>query len=64
MKAEDLPDFDVANYLLDEEQIQAYLAAVAQENNPELSALALEAVARTRKRWGLPAPGDGSTHQP
>lgn len=56
IKVKDLPDFDVANYLLDEEQIDAYLAEVAKENNAELWAVALDAVARARKRWGLPNP--------
>lgn len=56
MRAEDLPDFDVASYLLDEEQIEAYLAEVAKENNAELWALALDAAARARKRWGLTPP--------
>lgn len=64
MKAEDLPDFDVADHLQDEEQIQLYLAEAARQNDAELLASAQADVARARERWNLPAPGDGSTHHP
>ena len=57
MRAEDLPDFDVAEHLQDEEQIQLYLAEVARQNDAELLASAQADVARARERWGMPAPG-------
>lgn len=59
MKADQLPDFDVANYLTDEELIQAYLAAAAEEQDPQFWASALDDVARARARWGLPTPPPG-----
>jgi probable addiction module antidote protein len=40
--------FDVANYLTTEESISAYLAATAEEDDPELLASALGDVARAR----------------
>lgn len=56
MKADELPNFDVANYLDDEEQIRLYLEEVAKENHEEMWSKALDDVARARKRWNLPAP--------
>ncbi|URI11995.1 hypothetical protein MW290_32235 (plasmid) [Aquincola tertiaricarbonis] len=53
MNADQLPDFDVANYLTDEESIQAYLAEAAKEQDAQLWASALADVARARVRWGL-----------
>lgn len=57
------PEFDMANYLRDEEMIRIYLEEMAKDNDPEQWASALADVMRARKRWGLPA-GDGSAHQP
>ena len=53
----DMPEFDMANYLRDEEMIRIYLDEMAKDKNPELWASALADVERARKRWGLPAPG-------
>ena len=44
----DLPDFDPAEYLKDEEEIAAYLTAVLDENDPALLAAALGDIARAR----------------
>lgn len=49
----ELPEFDVANHLQDEEQIQLYLAEAARQNDAELLASAQADVARARERWGL-----------
>lgn len=57
VRAEDLPDFDVADHLQDEEQMQLYLAEAARQDDAELLASAQADVARARGRWGLPAPG-------
>lgn len=55
--AEDLPEFDMANYLRDEEMIRIYLEEMAKDKDSDLWASALADVARARERWGLPAPG-------
>lgn len=44
----DLPEFDAAEYLDDEQAIAAYLTAVLEENDPALLAAALGDVARAR----------------
>jgi probable addiction module antidote protein len=41
--------YDTADYLLGEEDIAAYLGACSEENDPALMAVALDAVARTRR---------------
>lgn len=56
MNADQLPDFDVVNYLTDEEFIQAYLAEAVKERNAQLWVSALNDVAHTRERWSLPTP--------
>lgn len=43
-----LPDFDPAEYLKDEEEIAAYLTAVLDEHDPRLLAAALGDIARAR----------------
>jgi probable addiction module antidote protein len=48
VRAEDLPDFDAAEFLADEDSIAAYLAQVAAENDPVALAEAMETVARAR----------------
>lgn len=47
-KIADLPEFDAAEYLDDEQAIAAYLTAVLEENDPALLAAALGDVARAR----------------
>lgn len=59
----DRPEFDMANYLRDEEMIRIYLEEMAKDNDPELWASALADVARARERWDLPTPDDGSPCQ-
>lgn len=44
----DLPDYDAAEYLKDEEDIAAYLTVVLEENDPALLAAALGDIARAR----------------
>lgn len=44
----DLPDFDPAEYLNDEDDMAAYLTAVLAENDPALLAAALGDIARAR----------------
>lgn len=56
IRIEDLPIFDVTDYLRDEECIAAFLADAAQETDPRWIAVALAHVARARERWGLPQP--------
>ncbi|SMP83226.1 probable addiction module antidote protein [Desulfonatronum zhilinae] len=48
IKVSELPDFDPAEYLHDEEDIAAYLTAILDENDPALLAAALGDVARAR----------------
>lgn len=45
---EDLPEFDAAPYLDDEESIAAYLTDILEANNAELLAVALGTIARAR----------------
>jgi probable addiction module antidote protein len=47
-KIADLPEFDAAEYLDDEQAVAAYLTAVLEENDPALLAAALGDVARAR----------------
>lgn len=44
----DLPDFDPAEHLKDEEDIAAYLTVILEENDPALLAAALGDIARAR----------------
>ena len=44
----DLPDFDMAKYLPDDEAIAEYLTIVMEENDPALLAAALGDIARAR----------------
>lgn len=44
----DLPDFDPAEHLKDEEDMAAYLTVILEENNPALLAAALGDIARAR----------------
>lgn len=44
----DLPDFDMAKYLPDDEAIAEYLTIVLEENDPALLAAALGDIARAR----------------
>lgn len=46
IRATDLPDFDVAKYMKDEQSISEYLTAVLEENDPALLAVALGDIAR------------------
>ncbi len=48
IKVLELPDFDPAEHLQDEEDIAAYVTAVLEENDPALLAAALGDVARAR----------------
>lgn len=48
IKVSDLPEFDAAEYLDNEEEIAAYLTAVLAENDPSLLAAALGDIARAR----------------
>lgn len=47
-KISDLPEFDVTEYLNDEQAIANYLTVVREENDPALLAAALGDVARAR----------------
>ncbi|CAK0776044.1 putative addiction module antidote protein [Gammaproteobacteria bacterium] len=44
----DLPDFDPAEHLKDEEDIAAYLTVILEEDDPALLAAALGDIARAR----------------
>jgi probable addiction module antidote protein len=48
IRAADLPNFDPAEYLKDEEDMAAYLTAILEENDPALLAAALGDIARAR----------------
>ena len=48
IKASDLPDFDPAQYLKDDEDIAAYLTAILEENDASLLSAALGDIARAR----------------
>jgi probable addiction module antidote protein len=48
IKVSDLPDFDVAEFLGDEEEIAGYLQVILEENDPELLAVTLGDIARAR----------------
>ncbi len=48
IKISELPEFDPAEYLLDEEDIAAYLNAIMEENDPSLLAAALGDIAKAR----------------
>lgn len=43
-------DFDAANYLLNETDIQVYLTLVMENDDPELLSAALDDIARARSR--------------
>jgi probable addiction module antidote protein len=48
IRVADLPDFDPAEQLKDEEDVAAYLTVVMEENDPALLAAALGDIARAR----------------
>jgi len=48
IKVSELPDFDAAEYLTNQEEIAAYLTAVLEDNDPALLAAALGDIARAR----------------
>jgi probable addiction module antidote protein len=48
IKISELPDFDPAEYLKDEQDIQLYLSLVIEENDPSELGHALDVVARAR----------------
>lgn len=48
MKVNDLPDFDVSDYLENEEMIQDYLNIIIEENDPALLASTLGDIAKAR----------------
>ncbi|MCL2345704.1 MAG: putative addiction module antidote protein [Desulfobulbus sp.] len=47
-KISDLPEFDAAEYLNNDEEVAAYLTAVLEDNDPALFAAALGDIARAR----------------
>ena len=53
-----LPEFDPAHYLNSPEDIAAYLAVVAEENDPAALAQAQATVVRARARYAI---ADGET---
>lgn len=48
IKISELPDFDPAEHIKDEDDIAAYLTAVLEENDPSILAAALGDIARAR----------------
>lgn len=48
IRVDNLPDFDPAEQLKDEEDVAAYLTIVMEENDPALLAAALGDIARSR----------------
>jgi probable addiction module antidote protein len=48
IKVSELPDFDPAEYLKNEDDIAAYLTVILEENDPALLAAALGDIARAR----------------
>jgi probable addiction module antidote protein len=48
IRVADLPDFDPAEHLKDEDDIAAYLTIILEENDPALLAAALGDIARAR----------------
>lgn len=48
IKVEELPEFDITEYLTSEEEIAAYLTTVLEEKNPALLTAALGDIARAR----------------
>ena len=48
IKIADLPDFDPAKYLKDDEDIAAYLTVVLEENDPALLAAVLGDIAKAK----------------
>lgn len=48
IKVTELPEFDAAEYLTNEEEVAAYLTTVLEENDPALLAVALGDIARSR----------------
>lgn len=48
IRVADLPEFDPAEYIKDEEDIAAYLTAIMEDNDPALLAAALGDIARAR----------------
>lgn len=58
----DLPDFDPAEHLKDEEDVAAYLTVIIAENDPALLAAALGDIARARGMSEI-AKGSGITRE-
>ena len=50
IKVADLPDFDAAPYLDNEEAVAAYLTDILEANDPALLAAALGDIARARRQ--------------
>ena len=48
IRAEDLPDFDITEYLGDDQAMAEYLTLVLEENDPALLTAALGDIARAR----------------
>ena len=48
IKVSELPEFDAAEYLNNDEEVAAYLTTVLEENDPSLLAAALGDIARAR----------------
>lgn len=48
IKVSELPEFDAAEYLNNEEEVTAYLTTVLEENDPALLAAAIGDIARAR----------------
>ncbi len=62
ISAADLPDFDPAEYLKDEEDVAAYLTVIMAENDPALLSAALGDIARARGMSEI-AKGSGITRE-
>lgn len=62
INAADLPDFDPAEYLKDEEDVAAYLTVIMAENDPSLLSAALGDIARARGMSEI-AKGSGITRE-
>jgi probable addiction module antidote protein len=56
IKISEIPEFDAAEYLTDEEEIAAFLTAVLEDDDPALLTAALGDVARARRMNAAPMP--------
>ena len=45
--------WDPTDYIKTEEDIQAYMEAVEEENDPELTQISLDTIGKARKRWSI-----------